>query len=247
MSPFEPPLSPTTAPLPPDREANDNEGGNGLDPSSVNSIGRRSDTEPGVSNGLPADLCSDPKIDAITRTEDGNTFVFKGDYYWQLVSDGVAKGYPRRISADWDGLPGDLDAALTWVDGKTFFFKGNKYWRFRNRRRDIGYPKLISVGFAGIPDNIDAAFVWSGNGRTYIFKGSNYWRFDSKSDPPVGSEYPRSIKVWSGIPTNIDAAFKWENNVTYFFKDKLYYRFNDRDFKVSVVELMRSHTQTSAA
>lgn len=182
---------------------------------------------------LPADLCSDPTIDAITRTDDGRSYVFKGDYYWLLTNDGLAKDYPRKISLDWEGLPGSLDAALTWADGKTFFFKGNKYWRFRNKRRDLGYPKLISAGFAGIPDDIDAAFVWSGNGRTYIFKGSDYWRFDSKADPPVSAEYPRSIRVWNGVPYHINAAFRWDNNVTYFFKGNQYYRFNDKDFKVS--------------
>jgi len=186
----------------------------------------------GAAVPYPADLCSDPMIDAITRTEDGNSYVFKGHYYWLLAQEGLAKGYPRRIEHDWEGLPGNLDAALTWADGKTFFFKGNKYWRFRNKKRDVGYPKLISSGFAGIPDDIDAAFVWSGNGRTYFFKGTEYWRFDSKADPPVSSEYPRPIKVWLGVPSYLNAAFKWENNVTYFFKGNQYYRFNDREFRV---------------
>jgi len=208
------------------------------DMSSSNGLGQNGIEEGGplgssTPSNYPPDLCSESSIDAVTRTEDGNSYVFKGDYYWLLTSEGLAKGYPRKISADWEGLPGSLDAALTWPDGKTFFFKANKYWRFRNRRRDIGYPKLISAGFAGIPDDIDAAFVWSGNGRTYIFKGTEYWRFDSKADPPVSSEYPRSIKIWNGVPFHINAAFKWENNVTYFFKGNQYYRFNDKDFRVS--------------
>lgn len=226
-------MPPSASPPPPPgnrHDAGDGESGgeNGIDdhPST-----QPTDTPHGLP-GLPADLCSDASVDAVTRTEDGRSYVFKGDYYWLLTSEGLAKDYPRKISLDWEGLPGSLDAALTWADGKTFFFKGNKYWRFRNKRRDLGYPKLISAGFAGIPDDIDAAFVWSGNGRTYIFKGSEYWRFDSKADPPVSAEYPRSIKVWNGVPNHIDAAFRWENNVTYFFKGNQYYRFNDKDFKV---------------
>lgn len=179
------------------------------------------------------DLCSDPSIDAATRTQDGNFYVFKGHNYWQLSQEGLLPGYPRSISVDWDQLPGQLDAALTWADGKTFFFKGNKYWRFRNRRREVGYPKLISQGFAGIPDQLDAALVWGGNGRTYFFKGAEYWRFDSKADPPVSSDYPRSMKLWHGVPAHVDAALRWQNNVTYFFKGPRYYRFNDRQFKVS--------------
>src|SRR5690606_24160742 len=62
-------------------------------------------------------------IDTVTRISDGSTYVFKGDYYWRVEANGIADGYPRRISTDWDGLPGNLDASLTWADGKTFFFK----------------------------------------------------------------------------------------------------------------------------
>lgn len=69
------------------------------------------------------ELCANGKIDAITRTVSGRTYVFKGDYYWRIETAGIAENYPRKISTDWDGLPGNLDAALTWADGKTFFFK----------------------------------------------------------------------------------------------------------------------------
>lgn len=182
--------------------------------------------------GDAPDLCQDSSIDAVTKTENGQTYVFKGDFYWRIESEGIADGYPRRISDDWDGLPGNLDAAMTWSDGKTFFFKGNKYWRYRNKEMDSDYPKDISVGFEGIPNNVDAALVWSGNGKTYFFKGDQYWRFDSRSDPPVSDRYPRPISNWEGIPNNIDDAFKWQNDRTYFFKGNNYYRFNDRTFSV---------------
>lgn len=69
------------------------------------------------------DLCQDSSIDTVTRIADGSTYVFKGDYYWRIETSGIADGYPRKISTDWDGLPGHLDASLTWADGKTFFFK----------------------------------------------------------------------------------------------------------------------------
>nr|XP_046913387.1 matrix metalloproteinase-19-like isoform X2 [Dermatophagoides farinae] len=200
------------------------------DESSTETSSRRP-SEPDPSGDGP-DLCQDSGIDAVTRIADGSTYVFKGEYYWRIESSGIADGYPRRISADWDGLAGNLNAALTWADGKTFFFKGNKYWRFKNMRMDKGYPKLINTGFAGIPDNVDAAFVWGGNGKTYFFKGNEYWRFDSKNEPPVSKQYPKSIKNWNGIPTRVDAAFRWENGMTYFFKGPLYYRFNDIDFEI---------------
>lgn len=78
------------------------------------------------SDSAGPDLCQDGKIDAVTRIADGSTYVFKGQWYYKVETNGLADGYPRRISPDWDGLPGDLDAALTWADGKTFFFKVSK-------------------------------------------------------------------------------------------------------------------------
>lgn len=178
------------------------------------------------------DLCQDSSIDAATRTEDGNSYVFKGDFYWKIETDGVGDGYPRKISDDWGGLPGNLDAALTWSDGKTFFFKGNNYWRFRNRQMSTGYPQRISVGFQGIPSNVDAALVWSGNGKTYFFKGDQYWRYDSRSEVPVSDRYPQPVSNWNGVPGHLDAAFQWQNGYSYFFKGTNYYRFNDKDFGV---------------
>ncbi|KAG8201984.1 hypothetical protein JTE90_027456 [Oedothorax gibbosus] len=187
--------------------------------------------KPDRSGGAP-DLCQNPTIDAATKTQDGRSFVFRGDYYWEIKQTGIADGYPRKISDDWDGLPGNLNAALTWTNGKTFFFKNGEYYRFRNQKMDSGYPKPIYVGFEGIPSNIDAAFVWSGNGKTYFFKGDNYWRFDSRSEPPVSSRYPQPISNWEGLPNNIDAALQWVNSKTYFFKGRSYYRFNDVSFAV---------------
>uniref|UniRef100_A0A131Z4B3 Matrix metalloproteinase-14 (Membrane-inserted) n=1 Tax=Rhipicephalus appendiculatus TaxID=34631 RepID=A0A131Z4B3_RHIAP len=190
------------------------------------SKGSRKPAQPGP------DLCQDAAIDASTRTEDGSSYVFKGDYYWKIETDGIADGYPRRISDDWGGLPGHIDAALTWSDGKTFFFKGGNYWRFRNKQMSKGYPQKISVGFQGIPDNLDAALVWSGNGKTYFFKGNQYWRYDSRNEVPVSDRYPQPVSNWNGLPGHLDAAFQWQNGYSYFFKGPNYYRFNDKDFGV---------------
>ena len=46
-------------------------------------------------------------------------------------------GYPRSISADWDGLPSSLDAAFTWTNGKTYFFKGDKYYKFDDDKLEV--------------------------------------------------------------------------------------------------------------
>jgi len=179
-------------------------------------------------HNLP-ELCESRKLDTIVTLEDEETYAFLGDQYWKLTETSVADGYPRSISKDWDGLPGDLDASFTWVNGKTYFFKGSKYWRFSaNGSMDSNYPKKLSKGFSGIPDNVDAAFVWPVNDKIYFFKDTMYWKFDPKSDPPVEDSYPRPIANWDGIPNSLDAVLQYSNGRSYFFKDGSYYRFDDK-------------------
>lgn len=48
---------------------------------------------------------------------------FLGKHYWKLTDNGVASGYPRRISSTWKELPSNIDAAFTYRNGKTYFFK----------------------------------------------------------------------------------------------------------------------------
>lgn len=177
------------------------------------------------------DICKDSSIDTVTRTEDGSTYFFKGNFYWKVLRKRIAKGYPRRISDDWNGLPGSLDASFTRSNGKTFFFKGTKFWRFTNMKMDEGYPKLVSARFKDIPPGIDAAFDWSGNDKIYFIKGPKFWRYDS-TEPHVSPQFPRSLSTWKGLPNRVDAAFQWQDGHTYFFKGDKYYKFNDSTFEV---------------
>ncbi|XP_044743509.1 matrix metalloproteinase-19 isoform X2 [Chrysoperla carnea] len=197
--------------------------------SSGTNTNRKTTESPNIQDPI---LCSDPKIDTMFNSAEGVTYAFKGDYYWKLTTDSVAKGYPKLISKSWPGLPGNIDAAFTYKNGKTYFFKGSQYWRYTGKRIDGDYPKDISEGFTGIPDNLDAALVWSGNGKIYFYKGSKFWRFDPSQRPPVKSTYPKPLSNWEGIPDNIDAALHYTNGYTYFFKGGAYYRFNDRMFAV---------------
>ena len=53
-------------------------------------------------------------IDTILTMKNDETYVFKNGDYWKLTDTSVASGYPRSVSDDWEGLPGNLDAAFTW-------------------------------------------------------------------------------------------------------------------------------------
>jgi len=186
------------------------------------------------SNGDEASLCSDTHLDTIFRTESGDSYVFQGEQYWRLTKESVAKGFPKRISEDWSGLPNHLDAAFTWQDtGATYIFKGEEYWKFTNMDPEPGYPKLISEGFPGIPSSIDTAFVWGGNNKIYFFKQNQYWKFDPQRKPHVRSDvYPKDIRDEWGLPGDMEGALQWDNGKTYFFKGESYWRFNDRRFAV---------------
>ncbi|XP_016905170.1 matrix metalloproteinase-14 isoform X3 [Apis cerana] len=182
-----------------------------------------------------SELCTNSKVDTMFNSAEGHMYVFKGDRYWRLTSDGVAVGYPKLISHSWKGLPGNIDAAFTYKNGKTYFFKGSKYWRYVGKKMDGDYPKEISEGFTGIPDNIDTVTVWTGNGKLYFYKGSKFWRFDPSQKPPVKNTYPKLISNWEGLPDNLDASIVYRG-YTYFFKGDAYYRFNDRMFSVDVAD-----------
>lgn len=52
--------------------------------------------------------------------------------------------YPRII-ARWNGIPGDLDAAISIPDVATIFFKGSEYWIYDDLKvkPKEGYPQPI--------------------------------------------------------------------------------------------------------
>ncbi|XP_070571969.1 matrix metalloproteinase-19-like [Ptychodera flava] len=174
--------------------------------------------------------CTDP-FDAIFMDIYSRTYALRGKYIWQLNSNGIEQGFPKKIKAVYKGVPGNLNAAVTshWTQ-RTYFFKGERFWRFYGTSVEPGYPKNIKD--TGLPKNPDAAFVWGGNGKLYIFKGAQYYEWDEYSQK-VADGYPKKIKTyWKGIPSKISAAFRWENGKTYFFKGDKYWRFDDATLKV---------------
>ena len=70
-------------------------------------------------------------------------------------------GYPKPISADWDGLPGNISTAITWKDtGATYIFK------VISENRDYG--------------NVDDSEEDDGNYHWIFLQGNQYWKFKNK-------------------------------------------------------------------
>lgn len=60
----------------------------------------------GESGGDESEMCNDPKIDTLFSTNNGDTYAFKGSYYYKLTENAVEAGYPKLIRSGWPGLSG---------------------------------------------------------------------------------------------------------------------------------------------
>ncbi|KAM4883328.1 matrix metalloproteinase-19 isoform 2-T2 [Thomomys bottae] len=173
-------------------------------------------TEPGP---MP-NPCS-TELDAMMLGPHDKTYAFKGDYVWTVTNTGLGPLF--RISALWEGLPGNLDAAVysprtQWIH----FFKGDKVWRYVHFKMSPGFPKKLYR----VEPNLDAALYWPLNRKVFLFKGSGYWQWDELAQTDF-SHYPKPIKeLFTGVPDQLSAAMSWQDGRVYFFKGKEYWRLN---------------------
>jgi matrix metalloproteinase-14 (membrane-inserted) len=204
-------------------------------------------------------LCSDGEFDAITQLSDLYTYIFKGAYVYKFDFERkLFRGYPKRINSvfrDWShsgfiSLPSNLDAVLYVPENKTtYFFKNNLYWKSSVLFEiDQGFPRLIYSDFKGLNSRngfngkLDAVFVWSGNRRTYFVSGNKYWRYDF-STGWIENGYPKDFSYWNGLNSKISNAFLYSDEKTYFFKNNVFYRFNDQSFKIDTEFLPRLNSE----
>ena len=191
------------------------------------------------------------RIGAACVWPNGKVYFFKGNKYFQydIASDSIDEGFPKKISEGWPGVFGDnIDAVAVWpegsqFEGKAYFFKGDQYIRFdiASNCADPGYPQSIGDGnWPGLFEgDIDAVCVWPGGtpyeGKAYFFRGDEYIRYDIAADR-ADPGYPCKIGGgnWPGLFTeDIDAACVWPEGTPYagkiyFFRGGEYLRFDAR-------------------
>ncbi|KAK6633348.1 hypothetical protein RUM44_003950 [Polyplax serrata] len=160
------------------------------------------------------------KIDTIFTDAHQRTFVFVGAKYWELITFGIAWGYPQAIASKWPGAPSHLDAALNY-NSMTYFFKVDYHvWCYNGRELLQGFPKQIHDVFYGVPDYIDAAFNFRSN--LYFFTGPYYVKYIPNLGKHETIVYRSIKKNWKGVPDKITAAFR-DNFYNYIVLKKGYY------------------------
>ncbi|XP_050305014.1 matrix metalloproteinase-14-like isoform X2 [Anthonomus grandis grandis] len=73
-------------------------------------------------------------VDAVQNwAKNGKTYIYKNSRFWRYDEETkkMDDDYPKHIER-WRGVPGNLNAAITWTDGITYFFKGELFWTFDN-------------------------------------------------------------------------------------------------------------------
>ncbi|XP_046744993.1 matrix metalloproteinase-2-like isoform X1 [Diprion similis] len=176
------------------------------------------------------DIC-DGNFDAISvfRSE---LFVFKGEYLWRLSKRGIIQnGYPVKFRQLFWQLPEyvkKIDAAYQREDDASIIlFSGKQYWVYDGYSFIENSPRpLTDYGIDEGVDAIDAVQVWGKNKKVYLYRGERFWRFNATSRT-LDPGYPHNIRRWRGIPSHIDAAMTWIDGKTYFFKDKLVWKFDN--------------------
>jgi len=151
--------------------------------------------------------------------------------------DESERGYPRKISRRWSGLPARIDSMFEWR-GRTYFVDGDNVYRTNqpNNGIDPGYPKYIFNEFYindyyYIPPSGSTVSAVSefDDGYLYIFRGSEVFRVDKHYYNIIPYGWPKSIStVFPDFPLTVDSVFynKENDKLVYIFSGEYYYTYN---------------------
>uniref|UniRef100_A0A8C8SA27 Peptidase metallopeptidase domain-containing protein n=1 Tax=Pelusios castaneus TaxID=367368 RepID=A0A8C8SA27_9SAUR len=175
------------------------------------------------------DHCSS-SIDAVAQIR-GETFLFKGRYFWRLShSRHLASLRPALSAAFWRGLPRSLskvDAVYERpTDHRILFFSGPLYWLFKDNGVEEGYPRTITD--FGLPQGgVDAAFSRPQDRKTYFFKGNLQWCYDEVAGH-MDQGFPAHTLLLGQLPTPVDAMLR----EVYVFKGRHYWKLDQHSLKL---------------
>eukprot|EP01004_Peranema_trichophorum_P005722 NODE_4572_length_1147_cov_42.676758_g4054_i0.p1 GENE.NODE_4572_length_1147_cov_42.676758_g4054_i0~~NODE_4572_length_1147_cov_42.676758_g4054_i0.p1 ORF type:complete len:266 (+),score=45.29 NODE_4572_length_1147_cov_42.676758_g4054_i0:62-799(+) len=143
-------------------------------------------------------------------------YAFRGDLYWRCEGQRVDRGYPRKISDGWPGIPPGIEAAYQPDGGdKIYFIKGDQYWRYSKsiEKVDQGYPRKVSSGLEGrvvgvppLPSLKKGSSVYVfRNGHTYVYTQDDGLRLpipqnNISYDSPFGSAHHEPHELTFTMP-----------------------------------------------
>lgn len=58
-------------------------------------------------------------------------------------------------------------------------------------------------------------------------------RLQDGSSFDIEPDYPRDMHIWEGVPYNIDSVLRWKDGNIYFFKGKVFWKFDDKHMRVA--------------
>uniref|UniRef100_A0A8C0HI70 Peptidase metallopeptidase domain-containing protein n=1 Tax=Chelonoidis abingdonii TaxID=106734 RepID=A0A8C0HI70_CHEAB len=181
------------------------------------------------------DRCSS-SIDAVAQIR-GETFFFKGQYFWLLTHGRhLTSLRPALSAAFWRGLPrslGKVDAVYErHTDHRILFFSGPLYWVFKDNGVEEGYPRPVTD--FGLPQGgVDAAFSWPHDRKTYFFKGGLQWSYDEAAGR-MDEGSPTHTMLGGQLPTPVDDMLSGSDGEVYAFKGRQYWKLEWHSLKLEI-------------
>lgn len=161
------------------------------------------DTEP--TSAAERVFCQMSRYDTVT-VMDGFLYVFKGEKYWKLTTDGalLSPSEGAFISDVWPEVGSDVDVVYKNSLDHVVITKGGKYYEYDVT--GILFPWApLSTRVMNIPKNADTGYSIQGIG--FFMRGGKLWSMDEVSRR-VHPDSPKSLRrLWGYTPENVDSAF----------------------------------------